>query len=110
MTVALVTAGNSGIGRATAVALAASGCDVGVTWHRDEDRARSVVAEIEKLGRRCETRQADLREVEVGPRVIDELADALGGIDVLVNNAGFGTDTSFLEMPLAEWRAVLDVT
>ena len=109
MAVAIVTGGNSGIGRATAVALAGSGFDVGITWHRDEDRARSVAAEIEQLGRRCEARQADLREVEVGPRVIDELATALGGIDVLVNNAGIGTSTPFLEMPLVEWRAVLDV-
>ena len=109
VTVAIVTGGNSGIGRATALALAASGSDLGITWHSDEDRADSVVAEIEKLGRRCEARHADLREVEVGPRVIDELADALGGIDVLVNNAGVGTDTSFLETPLAEWRSVLDV-
>ena len=109
MAVAIVTGGNSGIGRATAVALAGSGFDVGVTWHRDADRARSVAAEIEQLGHRCEARQADLREVEVGPRVIDELATALGGIDVLVNNAGIGTSTPFLEMPLADWRAVLDV-
>ncbi len=109
MSVAIVTGGNSGIGRATAVALAGSGCDLGVTWHDDEARAASVVAEIEQLGRRCEARHADLRAVEVGPRVIDELAGALGGIDVLVNNAGYGTTTPFLEIPLDEWRAVLDV-
>ncbi len=50
MPVAIVTGGNSGIGRATAVALAAGGFDVGITWHRDENRARSAVAEIEELG------------------------------------------------------------
>ena len=109
MAVAIVTGGNSGIGRATAVALAGSGFDVGITWHDDGDRAESLVAEIGSLGRRCEARHADLREVEVGPRVVDELAGALGGVDVLVNNAGFGTTTPFLETPLAEWRAVLDV-
>jgi hypothetical protein len=107
--VAIVTGGNSGIGRATAVALAAGGFDLGITWHREEDRARSAVAEIEELGRRGESVHADLREVEAGPRAADELAAALGGIDVLVNNAGHGTTTPFLEMPLADWRAVLDV-
>ena len=109
MPVAIITGGNSGIGRATAVALAASGFDLGITWHREEERAESAVREIEGLGRRCEAVHADLREVEVGPRAIDELADALGGIDALVNNAGHGTTTPFLEMPLADWRAVLDV-
>ena len=43
---AIVTGGNSGIGRATAVALARAGFDVGITWHRDEDRAESLRAEI----------------------------------------------------------------
>ncbi len=109
MPAAIVTGGNSGIGRATAVALAASGFDLGITWHREEERAESAIQEIEGLGRRCEVVHADLREVEVGPRAIDELADALGGIDALVNNAGHGTTTPFLEMPLADWRAVLDV-
>lgn len=109
MPIAIVTGGNSGIGRATAVALATSGFDLGITWHRDAERAESAVAEIEGLGRRCEALHADLREVEVGPRTIEELAEALGGIDALVNNAGYGTTSPFLEMALADWRAVLDV-
>jgi NAD(P)-dependent dehydrogenase (short-subunit alcohol dehydrogenase family) len=107
--VAVVTGGNSGIGRATAVALARGGFDLGITWHSDEERAESAAAEIEQLGRRCATRHADLSEVETGTRVVDELADDLGGLDALVNNAGHGTTTPFLEMPLADWQAVLDV-
>jgi len=107
--VAIITGGNSGIGRAPAVALAGAGFDLGITWHRDEQRARSAVAEIEALGRRCEARHADLSEAESGPRAIDELAGVLGGLDALVNNAGHGTSTPFLELALADWRAVLDV-
>lgn len=109
MPVAIVTGGNSGIGRAAAVALAAAGFDLGITWHSEEERAQSAVEEIEGLGRRCEAVHADLRDVTAGPRAIDELADRLGGVDALVNNAGHGTTTSFLEMPLADWQAVLDV-
>jgi len=107
--VAIVTGGNTGIGRATAVALAHDGFDLGIAWHRDEERTSSVVNEITRLGRRCEARHADFADVAAAPRVIDELADALGGIDVLVNNAGRGTTSPFLEMSPTDWRSVLDV-
>jgi NAD(P)-dependent dehydrogenase (short-subunit alcohol dehydrogenase family) len=50
---AIVTGSDSGIGRATAVALARAGCDVGVTWHSDEDGARGTAKEITELGRRA---------------------------------------------------------
>ena len=52
MAVAVITGGNSGIGRASAVALARIGFDVGITWHREEERAHEAVREIEALGRR----------------------------------------------------------
>ena len=109
MPVALVTGGNSGIGRATSVALAKAGFDVGVTWHRDEERAESVAKEIEAAGRRCELRHLDLHAVHEGAQAIDELAEKLGGIDVLVNNAGYGTSKPFLELELGEWQGVVDV-
>src|SRR4051812_1797521 len=109
MPVAIVTGGNSGIGRATAVALSTGGFDVGVTWHRDEDRAQSVLEEIERAGRRCALRHLDLHDLEDAPRAIDELAEKLGSVDVLVNNAGYGSSRPLLEMSLAEWQGVLDV-
>jgi NAD(P)-dependent dehydrogenase (short-subunit alcohol dehydrogenase family) len=107
--VAIVTGGNSGIGRASAVALAASGFDIGITWHRAEDRADSVVGEIEKAGARCETRYLDLHAVHEGGPAVDDLAKALGGLDVLVNNAGYGTSKPFLEITADEWQGVIDV-
>ena len=109
MPVAVVTGGNSGIGRATSVALAEAGFDVGVTWHRDEDRAESVAKEIAKTGRSCELRHLDLHAVHEGAQAIDELAERLGGIDVLVNNAGYGTSKPFLDLELGEWQGVVDV-
>jgi NAD(P)-dependent dehydrogenase (short-subunit alcohol dehydrogenase family) len=109
MAVAIVTGANSGIGRATAVALAQSGFDLGITWHREESRAQSAAREIEEAGARCESRHLDLHAVTEAPRVVDELADALGGVDVLVNNAGYGSSTPFLELELEEWQGVIDV-
>src|SRR3712207_2447203 len=109
MGVAIVTGSDSGIGKASAVALAERGFDVGVTWHEDGGGARDTVGEVEATGRRAEVRQLDLTDVCAGARVIGELADALGGVDVLVNNAGTGHKKPFLEVSLEEWAHVLDV-
>jgi NAD(P)-dependent dehydrogenase (short-subunit alcohol dehydrogenase family) len=106
---AIVTGGNSGIGRAAAVALAQSGFDVGITWHRDEERAQSAVQEVERAGRRCHLRHLDLHAVHEATQAVDDLAQQLGGVDVLVNNAGYGTSKPFLEMTLGEWQGVLEV-
>jgi NAD(P)-dependent dehydrogenase (short-subunit alcohol dehydrogenase family) len=107
--VAIVTGGNSGIGRATSVALASSGFDIGLTWHRVEERADSVAREIEGVGARCEARYLDLHAVQEAGQAVDELASTLGGLDVLVNNAGYGTSKPFLEISLEEWQGVIDV-
>jgi hypothetical protein len=108
MAIAVVTGGNSGIGRASAVALAGIGFDVGITWHREEERAQEAVREIEALGRRCALRHLDLERAERGPEAIEALADELDGLDALVNNAGHGTTTPLLEMSLEAWRSVLE--
>jgi NAD(P)-dependent dehydrogenase (short-subunit alcohol dehydrogenase family) len=109
MPVAIVTASDSGIGKATAVKLAERGFDVGITWHSDEEGANATKREVESHGRRAEVRQADLSDVRRGGAVVAELADALGGLDVLVNNAGTGTSTPFVEMGLDDWQHVIDV-
>jgi NAD(P)-dependent dehydrogenase (short-subunit alcohol dehydrogenase family) len=109
MPVAIVTGGNSGIGRATAVALAQAGFDVGISWHRDEDRVESLRSEVEGAGRRFEAVHLDLHDLAGGPQAVEHLAGALGGLDVLVNNAGYGTQKPVLEMELAEWQGVIDV-
>jgi NAD(P)-dependent dehydrogenase (short-subunit alcohol dehydrogenase family) len=106
---AIITGSDSGIGKATAVALARRGHDVGITYSRDEDGARQTAEEVRSHTRRAEVRHLDLtRTADVQP-TIDELADALGGVDVLVNNAGSGASTPFLELELDEWRDVLEV-
>jgi NAD(P)-dependent dehydrogenase (short-subunit alcohol dehydrogenase family) len=109
MPIALVTGGNSGIGRSIAVALAAAGHDVGFTWHAKEDRAQSALEEITAHGVKAEARQVDLHDGERGAQVIGELADALGGVDVFVSNAGYGSDKPFLEIGAEEFRGVVEV-
>jgi NAD(P)-dependent dehydrogenase (short-subunit alcohol dehydrogenase family) len=108
MPVAIVTGSDSGIGRATAVALARDGFDIGVTWHADEPGAEETAAEVRSHGVRAEVRRLDLSEATNGPRVVDDLAAALGGLDVLVNNAGTGDDTPVLEVSLEAWRHILE--
>ena len=105
--IAIVTGSDSGIGKASAVALARAGCDVGITFRSDAEGARGTAAEVEGLGRRAEVRHLDLADPRNGPPVVDDLAEALGGVDVLVNDAGTGHSTPLLDLDLATWREVL---
>jgi NAD(P)-dependent dehydrogenase (short-subunit alcohol dehydrogenase family) len=105
--VAIVTGSESGIGRATAVALARQGFDVGITWYREESAAEGTAAEVRGLGRRAEVRHLDLTRLPGAADVVDALADALGGVDVLVNDAGTGHSTPLLDLDLDTWREVM---
>ncbi|OEJ35059.1 SDR family oxidoreductase [Streptomyces subrutilus] len=106
---AVVTGSDSGIGRAVAVRLAQAGADIGITWHRDERGARETADEVRACGRRAVVAELDLTRLPTAADVIDMLADELGGIDVLVNNAGTGTATPFVDLELDTVREVLDI-
>ncbi|MER6025891.1 SDR family oxidoreductase [Streptomyces sp. NPDC001851] len=106
---AIVTGADSGIGRATAVRLAAAGLDIGITWHTDEKGAERTAEEVRGTGRRAAVAQLDLTRLPEAADTIDELSGELGRVDVLVNNAGTGTMTPYLDLTLADVRRVLDV-
>ncbi|MCA1306132.1 SDR family oxidoreductase [Microbacterium sp. 2216-1] len=101
---AIVTASDSGIGAATAIALADAGMDVGITWHSDETGAQRTAAAVRERGRRAAVSRFDATDLDRVAGVIDGLADELGGLDVFVNNAGASVRRPVLDVPLAEWR------
>ena len=107
--IAVITGADSGIGRATAVMLAERGFDVGITFHADEEGAKSTAEEVREHGRGCAIRRHDLTDPVAAAGVVDELADELGGVGVLVNNAGTGSGRPLLETDYDEWRSVLAV-
>ncbi|MFF8844141.1 SDR family oxidoreductase [Streptomyces sp. NPDC015127] len=107
--VAIVTGADSGIGRATAVRLAAAGMDIGITFHTDREGGRETADEVRAHGRKAAVAPMDLTRLPGAAGVVDDLADELGRVDVLVNNAGTGTATPFLELDLETVRQVVDV-
>jgi NAD(P)-dependent dehydrogenase (short-subunit alcohol dehydrogenase family) len=106
---AIVTASDSGIGKATAVRLADAGFDVGITWHTDREGAEDTAREVQERGRRAIVTQLDVTDFEEAGEIVETLAGELGGLDVFVNNAGGGESHPFLEFPLAEWQQVIDL-
>jgi NAD(P)-dependent dehydrogenase (short-subunit alcohol dehydrogenase family) len=106
---AVVTGSDSGIGRAIAVALAGGGVDVGITYHQDSAGAEQTAEQVRERGARAAVRKLDLTDLPVAASAIDELADELGGIDVLVNCAGTGTSELVMDMDFDTWRSVISV-
>jgi len=86
--VALVTGGGRGIGRAISLGLAADGFDVAVNYRRDRDSALHTVGDVEALGRNGAAYEASVDDFEQDQAMVSAVASELGGIDVLVNNAG----------------------
>jgi NAD(P)-dependent dehydrogenase (short-subunit alcohol dehydrogenase family) len=104
---AIVTGSDSGIGRATALALATDGLDIGVTWHSDEDGAEETARCVRELGRNAVVAQLDTTDAPACGDVIDRLAVDLGGVDVFVNNAGMNGGTPFFETTWEIWRSTV---
>jgi len=109
-TVALVTGGGAGIGRAAALELAARGADVAVHYHRSEAGAQETARQIAALGRKSAIVAGDLTRRDEAFALVASVVARLGRIDVLVNNAGDLVERKpLLEMTEALWRQVLDL-
>ncbi|MFI5779671.1 SDR family NAD(P)-dependent oxidoreductase [Nocardia sp. NPDC051570] len=108
-TVALVTGGSRGIGAAIARELAAAGADVAVTYRDDAAGARKVVAEIEAHGRRGLAVRADSADAAQVTGAVHRVAEELGRLDTLVNNAGIFPAKPFEEFTVAEIDEALNI-
>ncbi|MER5582853.1 MULTISPECIES: SDR family oxidoreductase [Streptomyces] len=106
---ALVTGANSGIGRATAVALGRAGADVVVNYVAGREEADKVVEEITAFGVRAAAYEADVSNEDQVVAMTERMVEEFGTIDILVANAGMQRDAAFPEMSLAQWQKVLDV-
>ena len=107
--VAVVTGSSRGIGRATALALAAEGATVIVNYARSREAADEVVAEIEKMGGTAIALQADVSKSADVDTFFKAILEKCGRVDILVNNAGITRDTLLMRMKEGDWQAVLDL-
>jgi NAD(P)-dependent dehydrogenase (short-subunit alcohol dehydrogenase family) len=107
--VVLVTGAQQGIGRAMAVEFAAAGADVAINWLDDVGAAQRVAAAVETHGRRSLLIRADIARLDEVREMVAAVAQQLGPIDILINNAGIFPRVQFLEMTESEWDGVLAV-
>jgi NAD(P)-dependent dehydrogenase (short-subunit alcohol dehydrogenase family) len=95
---ALITGGDSGIGRAVAIAFAREGADVAITYFDEHEDAESTARWVREAGRTGITRAADLVHVDACREVVDWAVSGLAGVDILVNNAAYQWETDFREL------------
>ena len=103
--IALVTGGDSGIGRAVAIAYAREGADLAMSWLDETDDARSTATIVRRAGRECLSLPGDIADPDHCRQIIRTVVERFGRIDILVNNAAHQTMFDDIEdIPDAEWR------
>ncbi len=107
--VALVTGASRGIGAASALALAARGARVAVNYRHNAESAAAVVARIEDLGGTAVAVAADVADPAQAQRLVEDTVATLGGLDVLVNNAGISSDALVFDQDAQDVWQVLRV-
>ncbi len=107
--VAIVTGGNSGIGKAVTLALANAGVNVVIDYVADEQATEDLEKQIAALGDQALGVKADVSKVSDLQMLIDRTVETMGRLDVMVNNAGVETRTSVLDTTEAQYEKVLDI-
>lgn len=109
--VALVTGGSGGLGRVHGLVLARMGCDVALSGNRNIEKAEAVAQEIRDLGRRAMGIKMDVSDADQVDEGVARVAEELGKISILVNNAAFGIvrATTIIKMDKADWDKDLGV-
>jgi glucose 1-dehydrogenase len=106
---ALVTGASSGIGKAVAIALGQAGADVVVNYVAGPEQAELVADEIRREGVRAIAHQADVSQEDQVQAMFARMQEELGGIDILIANAGLQKDAPFEQMSLKDWNTVIGV-
>ena len=104
---AVITGGARGIGRAIALRFAEQGADVAFSYRGNAEAAGQTVSDIEALGRKALSVQADVVEPESAKALIDAAIADLGKVDILVNNAGITRDDLIMRMKPEDWTDVI---
>jgi len=108
--VALVTGASRGIGAAAALALARQGCDVAVNYLDNEGKAHEVVRHIKATGQNAVALRADVSDYAQVQRLISQTVEQLGGLQILVNNAGYSEHSTLETLTPEAWRRLCAVT
>ena len=109
--VAIITGGDTGIGRAVAIAFAREGADLLIAYLNEDRDAEEVKALVEQEARKAVLVAGDIRDPEHCRSIVERAVDELGGVDILVNNAAHqATFEDIGEISDDEWRTAFDVT
>ncbi|TWR26089.1 SDR family oxidoreductase [Mucilaginibacter achroorhodeus] len=106
---AIVTGGDSGIGKGVALALAEAGANVTVNYNHNLQHANEVVEEIKSIGSKAIAVKADVSKEHDVQNMFAQHLNAFGSLDILVNNAGLQKDAKFVDMSLEDWNTVISI-
>jgi len=107
--VALITGATRGIGKQIAIKLAKEGYDIAINYRKENEELANTKAEIEKNNVKCLAVQGDVSNFDDTKRLVDEVINEFGTIDVLVNNAGITKDMLILRMQKEDFESVINV-